>query len=36
MKNKISNFIKGSIIIISGMSIPVIYHTEKEKYNKKF
>ena len=28
---KISNFIKGSTIIVLGIGIPVIYHTHKEK-----
>lgn len=35
MKTKISNFIKGSIIIVLGMGIPVIYHTNKENKMKK-
>lgn len=36
MKTKISKFIKGSLIIILGIGIPVFYHTNKEnKKNKK-
>jgi len=35
MKTKILNFIKGSTIIILGIGIPVIYHTNKENKIKK-
>ena len=35
MKTKISKFIKGSLIIILGIGIPVFYHTNKKNIKYK-